>query len=223
MKAIVIRAYGGHEVMKLDDVELPAPGAGEALVDVAVSGVNFMDTGTRRGYTKAMHTLPMTPGVEGAGTVVAVGDGVTNVKVGDRVAWFFSWGSYAQQVIAPAAQLAPLPDDIDDGTRSGSVRFVYIRSQLDDARRRIERWQEMLIATDMTLVNVALAVGFRAQSHYSNVFKRFVGQSPCAWLQSQCDDKGLSQRALAPAFTVRGRSAANVMAPNQALCGGAAL
>jgi len=54
MKAIVIRAYGGPEVMKLDDVELPAPGAGEALVDVAVSGVNFMDTGTRRGYTKAM-------------------------------------------------------------------------------------------------------------------------------------------------------------------------
>ncbi len=56
MKAIVIRAYGGPEVMKLDDVELPAPGAGEALVDVAVSGVNFMDTGTRRGYTKAMRT-----------------------------------------------------------------------------------------------------------------------------------------------------------------------
>jgi len=113
MKAIVIRAYGGPEVMKLDDVELGAPGAGEALVDVAVSGVNFMDTGTRRGYTKAMHTLPMTPGVEGAGTVVAVGDGVTNVKAGDRVAWFFAWGSYAQQVIAPATQLAPLPDDID--------------------------------------------------------------------------------------------------------------
>src|SRR5260221_5703537 len=66
MKAIVIRAYGGPEVMKLDDVELPAPGAGEALVDVAVSGVNFMDTGTWRGYTKAMRTFPMTPGVESA-------------------------------------------------------------------------------------------------------------------------------------------------------------
>src|SRR5216683_8327787 len=62
MKVIVIRAYGGPEVMKLDDVELPAPGTGEALVDVAVSGVNFTDTGTRRGYTKALHTLPMTPG-----------------------------------------------------------------------------------------------------------------------------------------------------------------
>src|SRR5258708_32991362 len=78
MKAIVIRAYGGHKVMKLDDVELPAPGAGEALVDVAVSGVNFMDTGTRRGYTQAMQTVPMTPGGEGAGTLVAVGGGGTN-------------------------------------------------------------------------------------------------------------------------------------------------
>src|SRR5258708_39511019 len=73
MKAIVIRAYGGHKVMKLDDVELPAPGAGEALVDVAVSGVNFMDTGTRRGYTQAMHTLPMTAGVESGRTRVALG------------------------------------------------------------------------------------------------------------------------------------------------------
>jgi NADPH2:quinone reductase len=72
--------------MKLDDVELPAPGPGKALVDVAVPGVNFTDTGARRGYAKAMHTFPMTPGVEGAGTVVAVGDGVTNVKVSDRVA-----------------------------------------------------------------------------------------------------------------------------------------
>src|SRR5260370_37595361 len=62
MKAIVIRAYGGPEVMKLDDTELPAPGAGEALVNVAVSGVNFMDTGSRRGDTQAMHTLPVTPG-----------------------------------------------------------------------------------------------------------------------------------------------------------------
>src|SRR5258706_9022636 len=63
MKAIVIRAYGGPEEMKLDNVELPAPGTGEALVDVSVFGVNFTDTGTRRGYTKGISTLPMPPGV----------------------------------------------------------------------------------------------------------------------------------------------------------------
>src|SRR5258707_13528356 len=79
MKAIVIRAYGGPEVMKLGDVELPAPGAGEALVDVAVFCVNFMDTGTRRGFTQAIGTLPRTAGGERAGTVGAVGDVGTNL------------------------------------------------------------------------------------------------------------------------------------------------
>jgi NADPH2:quinone reductase len=124
--------------MKLDDIELPAPGAGEALVDVTVSGVNFMDTGTRRGYTKAMHTLPMTPGVEAAGTVVAVGGGVTNVKAGDRVAWFFAWGSYAQQVIAPAAQLAPLPDDIDFETAASVMMQGLTASSFVSESYKIE-------------------------------------------------------------------------------------
>src|SRR5260221_4554917 len=59
MKVIVIRAYGGPEVMKLDDVELPAPGTGEALVDVAVSGVKFMDTRTRRGSNTATRSIAM--------------------------------------------------------------------------------------------------------------------------------------------------------------------
>jgi NADPH2:quinone reductase len=94
------------------NVDLPPPEPGEALINIAVAGVNYMETGTPR-YAKAFHTLPMTPRLESAGTVMAVGDGVTNVKVGDRVAWFFAWGSYAQQVIAPAVQLVTLPDAVD--------------------------------------------------------------------------------------------------------------
>jgi len=68
-------------------------------------------------------------------------------------------------------------------------------------RRRIERSQEMLMTTDMTLVDIALAVGFQTQSHYSNVFRRFVGQSPGVWLRSRCGEKPRARRALAPAFT----------------------
>lgn len=64
-------------------------------LNIAVAGVNYTDTGTRRGHTKAFHKLPMSPGVEGAGMVAAIGDTVTNVKVGDRVAWFFA-GSAAR-------------------------------------------------------------------------------------------------------------------------------
>lgn len=115
MKAIVMTAHGGPEVLALEEIEIGMPGPGEALVKVAVAGVNFMDTGTRRGVS-GVTALPFTPGVEGAGTVLAVGEGVTEVKPGDRVAWYFIWKSYAQQILAPVDQLVPLPDDIDFDT-----------------------------------------------------------------------------------------------------------
>jgi NADPH2:quinone reductase len=119
MKAIVITAHGGPEVLRVQDIKIGKPGAGEALVDLAVAGVNFMDTGTRRGYPGGRTDLPLTLGVEGAGRVAALGEGVTSVKIGDRVAWYYIWGSYAEQVIAPADQLVPLPDDIDFETAAG--------------------------------------------------------------------------------------------------------
>jgi NADPH2:quinone reductase len=112
MKAIVMTAHGGPEVLKIDDIEIGRPEPGQVLADIAFAGVNFMDTGTRRGIAGATD-LPFTPGVEGAGTVLAVGEGVIQVKPGDRVAWYYVWKSYAQQVLAPADQLVPLPDDID--------------------------------------------------------------------------------------------------------------
>ena len=113
MKAIVLEAFGGPEELKLQDVPTGVPGPGQVLVDVAVAGVNFMDVGTRFGALAGFLQVPMTPGVEGAGRVAALGEGVTDLKVGDRVAWFFAWGSYASQLIAPAEALVPLPDDID--------------------------------------------------------------------------------------------------------------
>ncbi|UNU44450.1 quinone oxidoreductase [Sphingopyxis sp. YF1] len=116
MKAIVVRTFGGPEALELEEAELPSPAAGEALVAVSAAGVNFMDTGTRRGLTPGK-SAPVVPGVEGAGTVLAVGPGVVDIRPGDRVAWYFAWGSYAEQLIAPADQLVPLPDDLsfEDG------------------------------------------------------------------------------------------------------------
>jgi NADPH:quinone reductase len=71
-----------------------------------------MDVGTREGFRLGNTTLPMTPGVEGAGTVTAIGKGVTTLKVGDRVAWFFVWGTYAEKIVAPVDALVLLPTDI---------------------------------------------------------------------------------------------------------------
>ena len=85
MKAIVYYEYGGPEVLKLEDRSVPTPGPGQVTVKVAAAGVNFIDIYQRLGWYKA--PLPAIPGNEGAGVVEAVGEGVTEVAVGDRVAW----------------------------------------------------------------------------------------------------------------------------------------
>lgn len=108
MKAIRVHAPGGPEVMKLEEVPAPTPAAGQALVKLEACGVNYIDVYFRTGAYKA--PLPLTPGMEGAGTVTAVGPGVTDVKVGDRVAWTGVIGSYAQMHVVPADRLVKLPD-----------------------------------------------------------------------------------------------------------------
>lgn len=113
MKAIVIEAFGGADAMKFADWPDPRPAPGEALVKLEYAGVNFTDIYQRRGQYARSHTyqtpLPMVIGMEGGGTVVAVGDGVTNVKSGDRVAYTPVRGSYAQLHAVPAWRLAKIP------------------------------------------------------------------------------------------------------------------
>jgi NADPH2:quinone reductase len=112
MKAIRIHGYGGPEVLKYEDVPPPAPQKGEALVIIAAAGLNFIDIYHRTGLYK-VGQFPFTPGQEGAGTVTAVGEGVTEVKVGDRVAYAMTLGSYAEYTTVPAWKLVKLPDNID--------------------------------------------------------------------------------------------------------------
>jgi NADPH2:quinone reductase len=107
MKAIRIHVPGGPEALKFEDVPEPTPGAGQALVKLDAAGVNFIDVYFRTGQYKA--ALPLTIGLEGAGTVTAVGPGVTEIKVGDKVAWTGVPGSYAQMNVVPADRLVKLP------------------------------------------------------------------------------------------------------------------
>jgi NADPH:quinone reductase len=110
MKAIRVHAPGGPEVMKLEEVADPKPGQGQVLVKLEAAGLNYIDVYFRSGQYKA--PLPLTPGLEGAGTVTAVGPGVTDLKVGDRVAYTGIAGSYAQMNVAPADRLVKLPDGL---------------------------------------------------------------------------------------------------------------
>ena len=107
MKAIRIHAPGGPEALQYDDVAEPTPGAGQVVVKLAAAGVNYIDVYFRTGAYKA--PLPLIIGLEGAGTVSAVGQGVTDVKAGDIVAWTGVQASYAQMTAVPANRLVKLP------------------------------------------------------------------------------------------------------------------
>lgn len=111
MKAIQVHQFGGPEVLALHEVPTPKPGPGEVLVRVRAAGVNPYDTYMRNGTYSIKPPLPYTPGSDAAGTVEAVGPGVTRVKSGDRVytATTLS-GAYAEYALAAEAQVHPLPE-----------------------------------------------------------------------------------------------------------------
>jgi len=110
MHAIRAATFGGPEVMRLEELATPSPAAGEALVRVEASGINFIDIYQRMGQYKI--PLPARLGLEGAGLVEAVGAGVASVKVGDHVAWVSLPGSYATHAALPADRLVPVPAGI---------------------------------------------------------------------------------------------------------------
>src|SRR6202795_3934059 len=110
-KAIRIHTNGGPEVMKWEDVPTPEPGPGEALIKHHAVGLNYIDVYFRTGLYKAP-SMPLIIGQEGAGTVTAVGAGVTLVKPGDRVAYAGPMGGYATDRVLPADRLVKLPDTI---------------------------------------------------------------------------------------------------------------
>lgn len=111
MRAIHATQAGGPEVLSVVDLPDPQPGPGEVLAEVAAAGVNFIDTYQRGGVYPM--PFPHVPGAEGAGTVIAVGDGVDGLSVGDRIAWAEAPGSYAEQVLVHADAAVPVPDGLD--------------------------------------------------------------------------------------------------------------
>ncbi len=110
MKAIQVRQVGGPEALKLVELPVPEPKANEAVVKIVAAGVNFIDVYFREGRYKAV--TPFVPGQEGAGEVVAIGRELTDVKVGDRVAYAMVQGSYAEYSAVPADRLVKVPPGV---------------------------------------------------------------------------------------------------------------
>jgi NADPH:quinone reductase len=110
MRAVVVTRSGGPEVLEVRDVPAPSPGGGELLVNVETAGVNYRDVYERQGRYGG--SPPFVAGVEGAGTLAALGEGVEGVSVGGRVAWVSAQGSYAEQVVVEAASAVAVPEGV---------------------------------------------------------------------------------------------------------------
>jgi NADPH2:quinone reductase len=117
VKAVRVHTLGGPEVLTYEDVDEPRPGAGEAVVKIAASGLNYLDVQYRIGRVKA--PLPFVIGSEASGVVTEIGSGVTEVKVGDRVGWAMTLGSYAEYASVPAWKLVVLPAGLDMQVAAG--------------------------------------------------------------------------------------------------------
>jgi NADPH2:quinone reductase len=143
-KAVTIHEVGGPEVLKFETVEVGDPGPGEVLLRQSAAGLNFIDTYQRTG----LYPLPSFPavlGMEGSGVVEAVGVGVTEVDIGDRVAYSMAPGAYAERRLVPAAVLVRLPDGISDDQGAAMMLKGCTAQYLIRRTYRVEAGDTILI------------------------------------------------------------------------------
>jgi NADPH2:quinone reductase len=143
MRAIRVEAVGGPEALRLHELPAPEPVEGEARVRIAATGVNFIDVYTRTGAYKV--PTPFTPGMEAAGTVDAVGPGVSQVAVGDRVAYAMHIGSYAEQAVVPAWRLVKVPDGVGLDAAAAVILQGMTAHYLSKSTVKLEEGQTVLV------------------------------------------------------------------------------
>lgn len=164
MKAVRVHKYGGPEVLSNDEVPIPEPKAGEARVKIEAIGLNFIDVYQRTGLYPLR--TPFTLGMEGAGVVDAIGDDVSEVKVGDRVAYAMILGSYAEYAIVPAAKLAPLPANVEASSAAGLMLQGMTAHYLAHSTYRLQQGDTALIhaaagGVGLLLIQIAKMLGAR--------------------------------------------------------------
>ena len=110
--AVRVHKHGGPEVLTFEDIEIGEPGQGQIKIKQRACGINFIDTYFRMGMYPSPVGMPFVAGNEGAGDVIAVGPGVTDIKVGDRIGYVVALGGYAAERLLPAERVVKLPDNI---------------------------------------------------------------------------------------------------------------
>jgi NADPH2:quinone reductase len=156
VRAVVCNAWGFVENLVMEDVPAPAPAPGEVLFEVKAAGVNFADSILVAGNYQTKPELPFSPGLEGAGVIAAVGDGVSRFKPGDRVMALLAYGGFAEQAVTPETDAFSMPDGMSF-EEGGAFPVSYISSDV------AIRWQARLTAGETMLVlGAAGGVGLTA-------------------------------------------------------------
>jgi len=163
MKAIRVHQYGGAEALQYEDVQKPTPAAGDVLLAVRAAGVNFLDVYQRKGVYKGI-ALPFTAGSEAAGVVESVGEGVTEFKAGDRVAYASQLGSYAEYAVVPAAKLVPVPNAISDNAAAAAMLQGMTAHYLAKSTYPIQKGDTVLVhagagGVGLLLTQIAKRIG----------------------------------------------------------------
>ncbi|CAM3230611.1 quinone oxidoreductase family protein [Tsukamurella hominis] len=191
MRAITVSEHGGPEVLTYGEVPDPVPGPGQVLVRTSAIGVNFIDTYFREGmYPTA---LPYVPGSEGSGTVVALGEGVTNRAVGDVVAWCDGPGSYAELVTVPAERTVAVPDGVAPEVAASVLLQGMTAHYLTHDSHPVQAGDTVLVhagagGTGLLVTQMATALGARVITTVSTDEKERLSREAGAWQVLRYDE-----------------------------------
>jgi len=186
MKAIQVSEVGGPDALKLVELPVPEPKPNEVIVQLKASGVNFIDVYFREG--RYATPLPFVDGQEGAGIVIAVGPNVTNVKVGDRVAYTGVLGSYAQYASIPSTRLVHIPDDVSFDLAAAVMLQGMTAHYLVNSTYKLQSGETALVhaaagGVGLLLVQLAKRIGARviatAGSPEKTALAREAGADEC--------------------------------------------
>ncbi|MGA7159142.1 MAG: quinone oxidoreductase [Acidobacteriaceae bacterium] len=171
MRAIQITSVGGPEVLKVSEIDTPAPGAGQILIRQHASGVNFIDVYYREGKYKA--PLPFIPGGEGSGVVEELGEGVTAFSIGDAVSWYRAFGSYAEYAVVDAAIAVKVPEGVSFETACGVMMQGITAHYLSRSLFELKTGQTALVhaaagGVGSLLTQIATNLGVRVLATVSN-------------------------------------------------------
>jgi NADPH:quinone reductase len=202
MRAVICRAWGSVDDLKLEDVAPPTPGPGQVVIDVKATGVNYADAIMVAGRYQTRPPFPFSPGLETAGIVARCGDGVTHCKPGDRVMAILAYGGFAEQALADEGEVFAIPEQMPFD-EAGAFPVAYVSSHVAIRwQGRLEAGETLLVlgaagGVGLTAVEIGKAMGARVIAGASTAEKLAVARERGADATINYATEKLTERVMA--------------------------